>query len=71
MRRFGDIAQRCDLWEKVLGVSANTCVLVRANDRYICVAVDTEEEAREVGDDGTPDAAVREGYVYVPCQMAS
>jgi hypothetical protein len=67
-RRFADIAQRCDLWEKVLGVSTGTCMLVRADYRYIFFAVDTGIDARESGDDGTPDAAVPEGYVYVPRQ---
>jgi hypothetical protein len=66
IRRFVDIAQRCDLWEKVLGVSTGTCVLVRADDRYISVAVDTGKEPGQFGDDGTPDTAVPEGYVYVP-----
>src|SRR6266567_7207051 len=55
IRRFADIPQRCDLWEKVLGVSADTCMLVCADDRYISVAVDTGKELGEFGDDGTPD----------------
>jgi hypothetical protein len=64
IRRFVDIAERCDLWEKVLGVSTDTCMLVRADDRYISVAVDTGKELGESGDDGTPDTAVPESYVY-------
>jgi hypothetical protein len=64
IRRFADIAQRCDLWEKVLEVSVDTYMLVRADDRYISVAVDTGKEPGEFGDDGTPDTAVPEGYVY-------
>jgi hypothetical protein len=70
IRRFADIAQRCDLWEKVLGVPTDTCMLVRADDRYISVAVNTRKELGEFGDDGTPYTAVPEGYVYVPRQMS-
>jgi hypothetical protein len=44
IRRFADISQRCDLWEEVLGVSTDTCMLVCADDRYIFVAIDTGKE---------------------------
>ena len=62
---FADIAQRCNLREKVLGISTDTCVLVRADDRYISIAVDTGKESGEFSDDGTPDTAIPEGYIYV------
>lgn len=71
IRRFADIAQRCDLWKKVFGVSTYTCMLVRADDRYISVAVGTGKEPGDDGDDGTPDTAVPEGNVYVPGQIVA
>lgn len=40
-------------------------MLVRADDRYISVAVETGKELGESGDNGTPDTAVPESYVYV------
>jgi hypothetical protein len=43
-------------------------MLVCADDRYISVAVDTREELGEFGNNGTPDTAVPESYVYVPRQ---
>lgn len=45
-------------------------MLVRADYRYIFVAVDTGIEFGEFGDYGTPDTAVPEGYVYVPRQVS-
>jgi len=45
-------------------------MLVRADDRYISVAVDTGKELGEFGDNGTPDTAVPEGYVYVAPDVA-
>ena len=63
IRGFGDVAKRCDLREKILGASADTCMSVRADDRYIAVAVDTGKELGGFGDDGAPDTAISECYV--------
>jgi hypothetical protein len=51
------------LRKEVLGVSAYTRMLVRADDGYILFRVDTGIEVGEVGKNGTPDASVPEGYV--------
>jgi hypothetical protein len=62
-RRFADVAIRRNLRKEVLGVSAYTRMLVRADDGYILFRVDTGIEVGEVGKNGTPDASVPEGYV--------
>jgi len=61
--RFANIAKRRELREKVLGVSADTCMLMRGDNRDIPFIVDTGKETGEAGDNGTPDAGVSKGDV--------
>lgn len=63
VRSFGDVAQRRDLREKILGVSTGAGMLVRANDGHITFGVDAGIEIGEVGQDGASDAGVPKGYV--------
>jgi len=62
-RRFGDVAERRDLREKILGVSTHAGVLVRADDGHITFGVDAGIEIGEFGQDGASDAGVPKGYV--------
>jgi hypothetical protein len=63
LSRLPDVTPRRDLREKVLDVSANTRVLVRADDSYIPFVINAWEKLRKAGNNGTPDAGVSESYV--------
>ena len=63
LSRLTDVAPRRDLREKVLGVSTNTRVLVRADDSDIPFVIDAGKKLSKTGNNGTPDSSVSESYV--------
>jgi hypothetical protein len=63
LSRLANVAERCDLCEKVLGVPTHTCVFVGTAESDVGFIVETRIDLFETVDDGPSDTGVTESYV--------